>query len=145
MYSMTEVPLSDPALLALFKALSDALGHTAQEDPQQLLMNGADVLVAVLAWHDGKAVGCGLLLKFNDSTAEIKRMYSRQPGVGTAVLAYLENYARQHGFQKLVGAARIINSKAVNFYLHKGFKKCASYGKYKYNSQSICMEKLLSS
>ncbi len=144
MYSMTEVPLTDPALVALFKALSDALGHTEQEDPQQLAISGADVILAVIAWHDGKAVGCALLRKLNDDTAEIKRMYSRQPGVGTAVLAYLETYALQHGFHKLVGAARIINSKAVNFYLHKGFKKCASYGKYKYSSQSICMEKSLS-
>lgn len=144
MYSMTEVPLTDPALLALFKALSNALGHTEQEDPQQLTLATAEVLVAVVAWHDGKAVGCGLLLKLDEEKAEIKRMYSRQAGVGTAVLNYLEHYAKAKGYQKLVGAARIINSKAVNFYLHKGFKKCVSYGKYKYSSQSICMEKSLS-
>lgn len=144
MYSMTEVPLTDPALVALFKALSDALGHTEQEDPQQLSLPAAEVLVAVVAWHDGKAVGCGLLRKLDAEKAEIKRMYSRQAGVGSAVLSYLENFAKAKGYQKLVGAARIINSKAMNFYLHKGFKKCASYGKYKYSSQSICMEKSLS-
>ena len=51
MYSMTEVPLTDPALVALFKALSDALGHTEQEDPQQLTLPTAEVLVAVVAWQ----------------------------------------------------------------------------------------------
>lgn len=140
MYSITEVPLTNPALQALFAALSESLGKVEPEpELQQAPQSG--LLIAVIAWHDGKAVGCGLLRQEDAQHAEIKRMYSLQPGVGSAVLLYLENYAKQHGFQKLLAAARIINSKAVNFYLHKGFKKCASYGKYRYSSQSICLEK----
>ncbi len=142
MYSITEVPLSNPALLALFASLSESLGKVEPEpELQQTPQSG--LLIAVVAWHDGKAVGCGLLRQETEQQAEIKRMYSLQPGVGSAVLHYLENYARQHGYAKVLAAARIINSKAVNFYLHKGFKKCAGYGKYRYSSQSICLEKSL--
>ena len=53
--------------------------------------------------------------------------------------------AKAQGFGKIRAAARIINSKAVNFYLHKGFRKCPGYGKYRYSSQSICLEKVLTS
>ncbi|OBP16687.1 hypothetical protein A5320_04685 [Rheinheimera sp. SA_1] len=142
MYSITEVPLTNPALMALFGALSEALGKTEPE-PQLQQTPQSGLLIAVVAWHDGKAVGCGLLRQEDPQQAEIKRMYSLQPGVGSAVLLYLENYARQQGFQKVLAAARIINCKAVNFYLHKGFKKCPGYGKYRYSSQSICLEKSL--
>ncbi len=142
MYSITEVPLTNPALLALFSALSEALNNIEPE-PQLQQTPQSGLLIAVVAWHDGKAVGCGLLRQEDTQHAEIRRLYSIQPGVGSAVLLYLENYAQQHGFLKTLAAARIINSKAVNFYLHKGYKKCASYGKYRYSSQSICLEKVL--
>lgn len=142
MYSMTEVQLSNPALLELFCALSDALGKTGQDELASGLA-GTDLLVAVVAWHEGKAVGCGLLRREDGQRAEIRRMYSAAPGVGSAVLAYLEHYARQQQFSSVLAAVRIINSKAVNFFLHKSFKKCGGYGKYRYSSQVICLEKPL--
>jgi GNAT superfamily N-acetyltransferase len=142
MYSMTEVELSHPALLELFAALADSLGKTGQDELTSGL-TGTDVIVAVVAWHDGKAVGCGLLRREDQHKAEIRRMYSNQPGVGSAILQYLELYAGKHDFTALLSAVRIINSKAVNFFLHKGFKKCAGYGKYRYSSQVICLEKAL--
>lgn len=144
MYSLTEVPLTNPALLELFTALSEVLGKTDQE-PQLQQLQQSGLLLAVVAWHDGKAVGCGLLRREDAEHAEIKRMFSTLPGVGSAVLQYLENSAKAQGFGKIRAAARIINSKAVNFYLHKGFRKCPGYGKYRYSSQSICLEKVLTS
>ena len=143
MYRMTEVELTEPALITLFGKLADALGTSLDEDPEKLSFNEAGLLLAVVAWHDGHAVGCGLLRKEDVNRVEIKRMYSSQPGVGSAVLQYLEQKARSHGFKTLLATARIINSKALNFYLHKGFKKCPSYGKYRYSSQTFCMEKPL--
>ena len=142
MYSITEVPMTHPALIALFASLSESLGKLEAE-PELPKSSQSGLLIAVVAWHDGKAVGCGLLRQEAAGQAEIKSMYSLQPGVGSAVLHYLENYARQQGHVKVLAAVRIINSKAVNFYLHKGFKKCAGYGKYRYSSQSICLEKSL--
>jgi len=143
MYRMTEVELTDPALLALFSRLANALGQIQGEEPQKLSFDEPGLLVAVVAWHDGQAVGCGLLRREDERRAEIKRMYSCAPGVGSAVLQYLEQKARSGGFQAVLATARIINSKALNFYLQKGFKKCPSYGKYRYSSQTISMEKAL--
>jgi len=144
MYSLTEVELDHPALVALFAALSDALGGGAEEE-HKLSFTDSGLLLAVVAWHDGKAVGCGLLRREDSQRAEVKRIYSAQPGVGSAVLHYLEQKAQAAGFQSVLASVRIINGKALNFYLHKGFKKCTSYGKYRYSSQNICLEKLLNS
>lgn len=143
MYTMTEVELSEPALVALFGKLADALGHEQGESTEKLSFTEAGLLLAVVAWHDGHAVGCGLLRREDAKRAEIKRMYSAQPGVGSAILHYLEQKARTSGYTSVLASARIINSKALNFYLHKGFKKCPSYGKYRYSSQTISMEKPL--
>lgn len=143
MYSMTEVALTDPALVALFAALSQSLAKQQDAESQKQDFQGSGLLVALVAWHDGKAVGCGLLRREDDGKAEIKRLYSATPGVGSALLQALELHAKTHGFNSVLAAARIINSKAVNFFLHKGFKKCPSYGKYRYSSQTICLEKLL--
>ncbi len=143
MYSMTEVALTDPALVALFGKLSQALAKTQGEETQKQDFQGSGLILALVAWHDGKAVGCGLLRKEDASRAEIKRLFSSSPGVGSALLQSLEVHAKQQGFSSVLAAARIMNGKAVNFFLHKGFKKCASYGKYRYSSQTICLEKSL--
>lgn len=143
MYRMTEVELTDPALVALFSKLASALGRSQDEESDKLSFNEAGLILAVVAWHDGHAVGCGLLRREDATRAEIKRMYSSQAGVGSAVLQYLEQKAHSNGFKSVLASARIINSKALNFYLHKGFKKCPCYGKYRYSSQTFCMEKPL--
>lgn len=143
MYRMTEVELTDAALVALFAKLSAALGHSQEEEAEKLSFRDTGLLLAVVAWHNGQAVGCGLLRREDDSRAEIKRMFSSEAGVGSAVLHYLEQKALSHGFRSVLATARIMNSKALNFYLHKGFKKCPSYGKYRYSSQTFSMEKPL--
>lgn len=141
MYTMTEVELTDPALLALFDRLSQVLGRDKGDDLSELSTLKDELVVATLAWHDGKPVGCGLLRRDDSKRVELKRLYSIQPGVGKAVLHYLEQSATKQGFESLVVAVRIINSKTINYFLERGFKKIPSFGKYRYSSQMLCLEK----
>lgn len=143
MYTITEVELTDPALVEMFGRLSASLGHSKEEEASKLHFTQAGLQLAVVAWHDGKAVGCGLLRQEDQGVAELKRVYSDQAGVGSAILQYLQHVAQQRGYQKLLAAVRLTNSKAINFFFAKGFKKCASYGKYRYSSQMLCLEKAL--
>ena len=143
MYTITEVELTNPALVALFGQLSASLGHSKEEEQHKASFTQSGLQLAVIAWHDGKAVGCGLLRQEDAERAEIKRLYSSQAGVGTAIFNYLLHAAAERGYPKVLAAVRIINSKAVNFFLAKGFKKCSSYGKYRYSSQMLCLEKAL--
>jgi len=62
MYRMTEVELTEPALIALFGKLADALGHSLDEEPEKLSFNEAGLMLAVVAWHDAMpwvVVCCG--------------------------------------------------------------------------------------
>lgn len=143
MYTITEVELTNPALVEMFGRLSVSLGHSKQEEASKLQFNQGGLQLAVVAWHDGKAVGCGLLRQEENGVAELKRVYSDRAGVGSAILQYLQHAAQQRGYLKLLAAVRLTNSKAINFFFAKGFKKCASYGKYRYSSQMLCLEKTL--
>jgi GNAT superfamily N-acetyltransferase len=98
---------------------------------------------AVARDEQGRAVGCGALRRLDDDTAEIKRVYARQKGagVGSAVLEYLENQARQFGYSRLVLETRKVNKKAVAFYLAKGYKVIENFGKYRGREEAVCFEK----
>ena len=101
---------------------------------------------AIARDKNGFPVGCGALRPFeNEKAAEIKRMYARRKasGVGSRLLAFLEEEARQMGYTCLRLETRRINSGAVNFYLRHGYKIIPNYGKYIYNEKAVCFEKQL--
>ncbi|BAO92605.1 GNAT family N-acetyltransferase [Caballeronia cordobensis] len=52
----------------------------------------------------GEPVGCGVLRRFDASTVELKRIYSRQcaSGIGTAIVRHLEADAAGCGYRRLV-------------------------------------------
>ena len=64
--------------------------------------SAADISVVLVARaDDGEALGCGALRALGDDAAEVKRMYvapsARGRGVATALLAELEDAARERG------------------------------------------------
>lgn len=143
MYSMTDVALTDPVFTTLMADLSRSLAKTQEDEFSSQDAEPTGLLIALVAWHEGKPVGCGVLRREDAGRAEIRRLYSTKPGVGRALVQAFTEHAQQHHCVSLVAAVRIMNGKAVNFFLHQGFKKCTNYGKYRYSSQSICLEKLL--
>src|SRR5215475_6030066 len=60
----------------------------------------------VVAYADGRAVGCGAVRKIDGESAELKRMYvapeARGKGIGRAVLEALEEEARRMGVRRLL-------------------------------------------
>ncbi len=58
----------------------------------------------LVAYEDGRPVGCGGLKRLDDDTAEIKRMYvvprARSRGVGQSILIALEEEARRLGYRR---------------------------------------------
>jgi putative acetyltransferase len=82
---------------------------------------------------DGEAVGCGALALF-DGYAEVKRMYTREAargqGVGTALLARLEEEARNAGKPLLRLETGTYQTAAIGLYERFGFQCCAAFGHY---------------
>jgi putative acetyltransferase len=86
-----------------------------------------------LAWLDGAAVGCGGVALFSDF-AEVKRMYVRDParrqGVAGAILARLEEEARDAGLSWLRLETGDNQIAAMQLYARAGFSRCPAFGDY---------------
>lgn len=56
----------------------------------------------IIARHNGYPVGCGALRPIDDTTVEVKRMYTRpdyrRKGVGQAILAEIERLSHEFGY-----------------------------------------------
>lgn len=89
------------------------------------------------------AVGCGAIRLISNEIAEIKRMYSKEKGCGSAILEYLELKAKELNYKELWLETRRINEYAVNFYLKRGYSEIPNYGKYKNRPEAICFAKIL--
>lgn len=94
---------------------------------------------------EGRALGCGAFRPMDAEVAEVKRMYSRPGtrGVGTQVLLFLEQRARELGFLRLQLETRVVNQRALRFYEQRGYLRIANYGQYVGNDKAACFEKVL--
>lgn len=90
-------------------------------------------------------LGCGSIRPLENEDGEIKRMYSKRPGIGLEILKELERRAAILGYKFLKLETRKINTKAVNFYLKNGYEIIENYGKYKGNEKAVCFEKSIPS
>jgi len=99
--------------------------------------------------NDGELLGCAALRPLggdgNSTIGELKRMYARpgQAGVGAALVAHVENMARQYAYAEVWLATRLANGRAVAFYRKHGYADTPAYGKYVGAAQSICLGKVL--
>jgi putative acetyltransferase len=86
-----------------------------------------------LARLHGVAVGCGGVALFSDF-AEVKRMYvrdaARRQGVAGALLARLEEEARNAGLSWLRLETGEQQIAAMQLYARDGFRRCAAFGDY---------------
>lgn len=86
-----------------------------------------------LARLHGAAVGCGGVALFPDF-AEVKRMYvrdiARGQGVADAILARIEQEARNAGLPRLRLETGTRQIAAMRLYARIGFRECAAFGDY---------------
>jgi len=110
----------------------------AQYPPEQRHGLALDAIFApnirfFLAFLNGLAVGCGGVALFTDF-AEVKRMYVREVargrGVAQALLAQIENEARDAGFRVLLLETGDRQIAALRFYQGAGFRLCPAFGAY---------------
>lgn len=108
-------------------------------------MNDDNALWALAKNSQGKAVGCGAIRPLTKNIAEIKRMFSDRslPGVGSALLIFLETYAKKMGYRELKLETRHINRRAVNFYEKNGYVRIENYGPYIGREEAVCFAKVL--
>nr|WP_051464644.1 GNAT family N-acetyltransferase [Clostridium sp. 12(A)] len=130
----------------LSKTLKDITGSGGRNsfDPNDVCKERAMFVIA--RDESGRAIGCGAFRPMDETTAEVKRMYAKEKGVGAGnqILSYLESKAREMGYQVLRLETRKVNETAVSFYLKNGYQIISNYGQYETRTESVCFEKKLS-
>jgi len=101
--------------------------------------------VFVIAEIGNEIVGCGAIRPISEKVGEVKRMFSKYPGmkIGQTILSYLETKARELGYEELILETRIQNEEAKRFYLKSNYKTIPNYGKYVNKPEAICFGKFL--
>lgn len=95
----------------------------------------------------GRALGCGAVRLIAPATAELKRMYvrpgARGSGTGAALLAALEDRARELGATRLVLETGPRQHAALRLYTRAGFVEIDAFGEYADAPMSLCLAKIL--
>jgi GNAT superfamily N-acetyltransferase len=95
----------------------------------------------------GRAVLCGGVTRFDDTRAELKRMYVdpglRGQGHGRRMLEALEDEARRLGYAAIVLETGEQQDAALGLYLSAGYESIPCYGVYAQRDMSRCFEKRL--
>ena len=95
----------------------------------------------------GRAVACGGICRFDETRAELKRMYvvpdARGRGLGRRVLVELEVEARRLGYRALVLETGDLQEAALGLYVSAGFERIPCYPPYDSRELSLCFEKAL--
>jgi putative acetyltransferase len=99
----------------------------------------------VVAYENGKPVGCGAMKEFTLTTMEIKRMYtspqSRGKGIATGILGELEGWAAELSYQKCILETGKRQPEAIGLYKKHGYRIIPNYGQYAGIENSLCFEK----
>lgn len=100
---------------------------------------------AVARDENHNALGCGALRPIDAGVGEIKRMYSRRsvPGIGAAILVFLEAEARRLEYAFLRLETRVVNQNAIAFYKRHGYREIPNFGNYVGKMEAVCFEKRL--
>ncbi|HEX2939064.1 MAG TPA: GNAT family N-acetyltransferase [Ruminiclostridium sp.] len=130
----------------LSKCLQDITGDSGNSSFDANDVCNSRAIFVIARNESGKPVGCGTFRPMNEETAEVKRMYAKEKGmgIGNKILSYLEHQAHNMGYKTLRLETRVVNAKAVSFYERNGYKKIPNYGKYAKRANSVCFEKDLS-
>jgi len=129
----------------LHKDLEAIYGNGIIED---FLDENERMLIFYVAYDEKvNAIACGALKHFDDSTAEIKRMYVRPKFRGRSlsklILIQLEDYAKELNYQRLVLETGLKQPEAMNLYNKFGYKPLKCYGRHSTDPDSRCFEKII--
>lgn len=102
-----------------------------------------EIREAIVVYESGKAIGGGAIRKYDDESAELKRMFVRPEyqgrGIGSRLVSLLVEWAAELGYKRMLleTGERLAESCAV--YKKLGFRVIPNYGPYADMSESLCM------
>ena len=130
----------------IFCTSSTPIEHVYALDASKLFSPDITVFGARI---DGELVGVGAMRKLDQLHAELKSMHtlakSRGSGVGKAMVAYIEDFARSSGIERMsleTGTNEAFRP-ARQLYKSLGYQSCEAFGDYVLSEDNTCMTKLI--
>ena len=110
--------------------------------------NNIDVLKhVVIAYSENEPIGCGAFKKFDNTSVEIKRMFTlpehRGQGIANKILNELEIWAKETSYKSCILETGKKQTEAVQFYNKNNYIVTLNYGQYKNIDNSLCFKKML--
>ncbi len=130
----------------LFCTSSTPIEHVYALDASKLFSPDITVFGARI---DGELVGAGAIRKLDAHHAELKSMHTlakyRGSGVGRAMVAHLEDFARSSGIERmsLETGTNEAFKPARELYKSLGYNSCDAFGDYVLSEDNMCMTKLI--
>ena len=130
----------------LFCTSSTPIEHVYALDASRLFSPDIAVFGARI---DGELVGVGAMRKLHEEHAELKSMHtlakSRGLGVGKAMVAHIEGFARSSGIKRisLETGTNEAFKPASELYKSLGYQSCEAFGEYVLSEDNMCMTKLI--
>lgn len=101
----------------------------------------------IVAYYGETPVGCGAFKSWDETTAEVKRMFVqpdyRGKGIAHQVLSALEAWAASVGFKNCVLETGKNQPEAIALYGKAGYHLIPNYGQYAGIDNSVCMKKAI--
>lgn len=147
MIELLRTDSADPDFVRLVRKLDVELAERdGAEHAFYAQFNTIDSLrYVVVAFYNGRPVACGAIKEYNDTTVEVKRMFtapsSRGNGIASRVLAELEVWAQELAFDRCVLETGKKQPEAIALYEKNGYKSIPNYGQYKGVENSLCFAK----
>ncbi|SEK64173.1 Acetyltransferase (GNAT) family protein [Ruminococcus sp. YRD2003] len=125
-----------------YDSLVGGKGNRAGFVPYNLSETIQDVLIAYI---NDEAVACAGLKKYNDSDAEIKRVWVepayRGKHIASAMMDMIEGRARDNGFRRTILQTREKMTAAVGLYISRGYCHIDNYPPYDELEGAVCLAK----
>lgn len=107
----------------------------------------AQIPDVLIAYDDGKAVGCAGLKRYDDKSTEIKRVWVqpeyRRQHIADKMMQLVEQKTKEQGFARVILQTRPQMTEAVGMYTKCGYKLIENYPPYDKLVGAVCYAKEL--
>ena len=135
-------------LCSLLDAHLNTLAGGEKDRAEYVPLNQLDHIHDVFVVYDSALpVGCASFKKYEEGTAEVKRVFVREEyrgsGLSRQLMQAVEETARQQGYTSLILETGKPFVPAIALYTNMGYRMIPNYGPYIGLSESVCMRKEL--
>lgn len=129
----------------LDRALDDVVGSQYQRSKYDQYNQRDSIHDVIVAYRNEEPVACGAFKMFDETHAELKRVYvdpsHRHMGLGGELIRRLEAKAKMKGFGWCILETGRLLDAAHTMYKKAGYQIIPNYGQYAGMEDSICMER----